>query len=438
MPTIKLTQPAVEKLKPPQTGRVEYFDKQLPAFALRITATGHKSWIVMYRVEGKLVRETLGTVALIPKVDKARQLARESMRQAQAGIHPVKARRAAQTAVADQTQTFAVVADLFLDRYAKRNTREATYMETMRIVERDAKPAWGSRSVRSIARRDVIELLDGIVDRGAPIQANRTLAAVRRLFNWAAERELVETNPAAGLTMPSAENARDRALSDDEIRLFWRASEAVGWPFGPMFRLLLLTGQRREETAAMEWSELNLTKRVWTIPRQKAKNERAHEVHLSDLALEVIGTLPRIAVPVDEEGKARSEHGYVFTTNGLRPVSGFSRAKGRLGALMLEARRREQVQAGDDLDQALIGEWTLHDLRRTAATGMARLNIAPHVVDRILNHVSGTIRGVAAVYNRHAYMEERKAALEAWGRYVENLVRPVGGNVVDLATALTT
>jgi integrase len=148
---------------------------------------------------------------------------------------------------------------------------------------------------------------------------------------------------------------------------------------------------------------------VWTIPRERAKNDRAHEVHLSELAIEIIGSLPKIG---------SSE--FVFTTTGRTPVSGYSRSKGTLDCHMRKL-------AGE----TVIEDWILHDLRRTAATGMARLNIAPHVVDRILNHVSGTIRGVAAVYNRHAYLEERKAALEAWGRYVEGLVRPAASNVSE-------
>jgi integrase len=221
--------------------------------------------------------------------------------------------------------------------------------------------------------------------------------------------------------MPTAETARDRALSDDEIRFFWAGCDKLGWPFGPMFQLLLLTAQRRDEVGGMEWSEVD--KRVWTIPRERAKNDRAHEVHLSDLALEIIDELPKISRTLPE-GTGSEPSPYLFTTNGRRPVSGFSRAKLRLDRHMVQLLRADIEEAGTNPQKVEIEGWILHDLRRTAATGTARLNIAPHVVDRILNHVSGTIRGVAAVYNRHAYLEERKAALELWGGYVESLVRP--------------
>jgi len=168
----------------------------------------------------------------------------------------------------------------------------------------------------------------------------------------------------------------------------------------------------------MEWSEITLDKQVWTIPRERAKNDRTHEVHLSKRAVEIIRELPKISRPKSGDGGSEPSP-YVFTTNGVRPVSGFSKAKARLDQHMLQLLREEFEQAGTHPENAKIEGWILFDLRRTAATGMARLNIAPHVVDRILNHVSGTIRGVAAVYNRHAYIEERRAALEAWGRYIE-------------------
>ena len=182
----------------------------------------------------------------------------------------------------------------------------------------------------------------------------------------------------------------------------------------------------------MEWTETEpREKRVWAIPREKAKNDRAHEVHLSELAVEIIDDLPRMSRR-RADGAGSEPSPYLFTTNGERPVSGFSKAKERLDNHMVQLLRAELEEAGKDPEKAEIEGWILHDLRRTAATGMARLNIAPHVVDRILNHVSGTIRGVAAVYNRHAYLDERKAALEAWGRYVESLVRPAPTNVVRI------
>ena len=171
----------------------------------------------------------------------------------------------------------------------------------------------------------------------------------------------------------------------------WRACEAVEWPFGPLVKLLLLTAQRREEVAGIERAELDLEKGIWAMPREKAKNNRAHTVQLSTAALNVLNSIPKIG------GR------FVFTVTGTAPVSGFSRAKRRLDAAMLATKRDE---FGADCEP--IPHWTLHDLRRTATTGMAQLNIPPHVVDKVLNHISGTIRGVAAVYNRFEYLDERR------------------------------
>jgi integrase len=435
MPTIKLTQPAIEKLKAPSFGRIEYWDNQLPGFGLRISETGRRTWVVMYRVGGKLVRETLGTAAVIPSVADARTRARESLQKAQAGVNPVEEKRgserAAKLARERTPKSFGAVVDLYLNRYAEKNTRISTRKETKRVLDHDVRLVWEQRSIAEIARRDVIELLDAIVDRGAAVQANRTLAVLRRLFNWAVEREIIPASPVVGLKMPTAETARDRALTDEEIRHFWIGCDKLGWPFGPMFKLLLLTAQRRDEVGGVEWSEIELSKGVWAIPREKAKNNRAHEVHLSELAVEIVDDLPKISRPRGD-GAGSEPSPYLFTTNGERPVSGFSKAKERIDKHMLQLLRAELEEPGKDPEKAEIEGWILHDLRRTAATGMARLYIAPHVVDRILNHVSGTIRGVAAVYNRHAYLEERKAALEAWGRYVEGLVRPAPANVVYL------
>jgi integrase len=437
MPTIKLTQPAIERLKPPASGRVEYWDSQLPGFGLRISESGRKTWVAMYRVGRKLVRETIGTSAVIANVADARDRARQSMQKAQAGTHPIAERRMREQSASAETEKvpdrFREIADRYVERYAKKHTKPTTWKELRRQLEVDVFPKWGDRPIASIMRHDVAGLLAGIADRGSPVQANRTLARLKTLFKWALDEELVASDPTARVRKLVKETARARALSDDEIRIFWSACDKLGWPFGPMFKLLLLTAQRRDEVGGVEWPEIDITnRRLWTIPREKAKNDRAHEVHLSELAVEIINELPRMSRErADGEGSERSS--YLFTTNGERPVSGFSKAKDRLDMHMVHLLRVKLREAGKDVNAETIDDWILHDLRRTAATGMARLNIAPHVVDRILNHVSGTIRGVAAVYNRHAYLEERKAALEAWGRYVENIVRPAPANVVQLA-----
>jgi integrase len=254
---------------------------------------------------------------------------------------------------------------------------------------------WGERKIGDIRKVDVILLLDDIADR-APVQANRTLSHLRKIFNWAIERDLIAVNPCAGVKPPGTEIVRVRRLTgdkqtgnDDELRAIWRTAAATPWPFGPILQLLILTGQRRGEVAGMRWSELDLDNKLWTIPAERAKNKTTHMVPLSEAAVEIILRVPRVK-NVD----------MVFSTTGTSTVSGFSRAKRRL-------------------DKATgIRDWRLHDLRRTVASGMQRLGIKLEVTEKVLNHRSGSFGGIVGVYQQHDYADETRAALEAWARFV--------------------
>jgi integrase len=441
---IAFTQLAVERLKVPDSGRIIYWDKLVPGFGLRVSAPrpgsrdGRKTWIAMYRVAGKPVMETLGTLAQIPKVDRAREAARVSFLRARAGGDPIAERRAevvrkateaaAAEAAAQHAVTgrFTAVADRYMREHVERNCAASLIKETRRILERDVKPRWGERTIGEITKGDVNDLLDAIAGKrdrkrrgaegGAAVQANRTLTRLKTLFRWAVAKDLITADPTEGVHKAVKEIARDRYLDDEEIRLFWAGCDGLGWPFGSLLKMLLLTAQRRDEVGEMQWSELDFAARTWTIPGTRAKNDKAHIVHLCEIAIELLETMPRETV----DGRPSA---YVFTTTGRAPVSGYSKIK-------------------DHLDRHMAGSapWILHDLRRTATTGMAQLNIAPHVVDKILNHTAGTIRGVAATYNRFEYLPERKAALEAWSQHVADLVglvrRPAPeapDNVIELA-----
>lgn len=418
MPKKKLTDLFCETVKAPAAGRAEWYDAAFGGLVLRVSANGRKSWSLHYRFAGEKRRFTIGNFPKI-KPAQARRAAGDALDRVSQGFDPSQEKQAKRDARPPAEDTVAAVVEDYLEQYARRNTGAGTFKETARVLRRDVVPAWRHRPISSITRGDVNKLVDAIVARGAEVQANRTLARVRALFNWTVANDRLQASPVAGIKPPIRERPRDRALTDDELRWLWKACKELGWPFGPLTKLLLLTAQRRDEVAGMEWSELDLDKKTWTMPREKTKNDRAHEVQLSDTAVGVLRSLPAYRIGTE---------GLVFTTNGITPVSGFSRAKARLDAAMARAR---QDELGGDA-RAKIPEWILHDLRRTAATGMARLNIPPHVVDKILNHVSGTIRGVAAVYNRFEYLEERGRALEAWGRHVDELVSPSPANVVSL------
>jgi len=258
--------------------------------------------------------------------------------------------------------------------------------------------------------------LDAVIDRGGGLSANRVLAVVRKLFAWAMQRGVITASPAAGVKPPLAEQSRDRILTDDETRWLWLACDKAGYPFGSMAKLLLLTGQRRNEVAGMTWAELDLDKALWRIPAGRTKNDEAHEVPLSDAALAVIASLPRI----------KSDKGYLFTTNGETHVSGYSRAKAVIEHAMLEIARGER---GQDIE---IPRWTFHDLRRTAVSGMARLGISLPAIEKVVNHSSGSFAGIVGVYQRHSFADEKRNALQGWAKFVLSLVEGRPANVVPL------
>ncbi len=401
MPTKKLSDLFVDRAPVPARGRAEYFDPGFPGLALRVTEKGRKSWSLFYRFHGRLRRFTIGHYPAI-KPAQARREATSALEQVRQGVDPAGEKRARRDTPLPEAETFETLVQDYLERHLMKNSAAATYEEAKRDLERNVLPKWRGRPVASISRRDAISLIDGLVERGVEIQANRTLARLRALFNWAIEKDWISASPIEHIKPPTKERARDRALTDEEIRWFWVACDEIGWPFGPIFKLLLLTAQRRDEVGGMKWNELDLQKRTWIIPRNRAKSDRGHEVHLSDPAIEVLRSLPP-----SQSGAHHQD--LVFTVTGTTAVSGFGNAKRRFDAIITEARRHSLGLS----ESTEIPGWRLHDLRRTAATGMARLKIAPHVVDKVLNHSSGTIRGVAAIYNRFAYLDERRAALDA-------------------------
>jgi integrase len=401
-----LTIRALETMKP-SAARREIPDGYIAGLFFIVQPSGKASWAVRYRVARQTRKLTIGAY---PGIDlkAARELARTALVKVAGGEDPAAEKIAARTAArrpADRDLVEKVVPN-FIERYSKANTRESSWRETERILGKEIAGPWKGRRLSEITRGDVHELLDGIVDRGSPIAANRTLAALRRMCSWAVGRDIIPKSPCEGVKAPAAERSRDRVLSDDELRAAWKACDMIAWPFGPLFQLLILTGQRRDEVAEMRWSEIDLDARTWTLPKERVKNNVEHVVPLSDAAVAILASLPRI--------KGKSD--FVFTTTGDAPVAGFSRAKERVDAYFAEARGK----AADGRETP--ARWTLHDLRRTFASGCAKLGIGLAVIEKILNHTSGSFRGVAGVYQRHSFADEKRAALEAWGRFVETTV----------------
>ena len=408
-----LTIAALRTLKPAPSRR-EVPDGHTRGLFFVLQPSGAASWAYRYRHAGKPRKLTIGPYPAID-LKAARELAGEAAKAIARGDDPAAAKQAAKITARSQARKDVdlvekVVAG-FIERHAKPNTRD--WKETERLLTKGVVSSWKGQRLGDIGRADVHELLDGIIDRGAPVGANRTFAQLRKMCRWAVERGIIEHSPCDGVHAPSAEKSRDRVLSDEELRVVWRACDAVGWPFGPLVKLLMLTGARRNEVGAMQWAEVDFDSKVWTIPASRSKNGRAHAVPLSLQAITILESVPHIG-----EGR-----GLVFSTTGKTAVSGFSRAKACIDKAL--------PSDGDAMEP-----WTFHDIRRSVATGMGKIGILLPVIERCLNHVSGSFAGIVGVYQHQDFSGEKRAALEAWGRCVETLVsgKPAG-NVVELSTA---
>lgn len=388
MPSCKLAKRVIDALPPPTATDQIWWDKDLKGFALKLTPAGRKVFLVQYRPAGDSRNPRKYTIGEYGPVTpyQARVEAQRVLAERAAGRDPQEEKRISKRRIA--SEQMADLAAEFLARHAAQNRTAA---ETKRIFDREVLPLWGSRTVAEVRKRDVIALLDKVRGRGSPIMANRVLAAVRKFFNWCIGRGILELSPCSGIAAPAREQARHRTLGDEELVAVLQACRRIGFPYGSIVEMLALTGQRREEVGGMAWEHLDLKRQVWVIPGEQTKNGKPHTVHLSSPVLSLLTNLPRTGE-------------MVFSGDGKRPFQGYSKAKARLDRM------------------SGVADWTLHDLRRTAVSGMAGLGVAPHVADKILNHQSGTISGVTAVYQRHEFLHERKEALEIWGKHVPELL----------------
>jgi len=321
-------------------------------------------------------------------LSEARELATEAIRTAKRGVDPQNQKVVERTGVRfDQT------AELYVQTYCAQHNRESTRRETERLLKARFVSRWGARDLREITKADVLEIIDEAVANGTPSAANHAVAVIRALFNWCLDRGLIESSPCARIKMPAKTVSRERVLTDVEIAAVWSAACGAGYPFGTIVRLLLLTAQRRNEVTKMRWADIDGETGIWSIPKELTKNGVAQTVPLVPLALEILKGVPH----VDRELVFPSRAG------GGRAFSGFSRSKRRLAVA------------------AEIEPFRLHDFRRTISTKLASFGVAPHVTERLLNHVSGILGGVAGVYNRFKYIDEMRDALTRWSDHVEAL-----------------
>lgn len=422
-----LTDLKVRSLKPAAHGKpYDVKDTQVPGLRVRVLGGGQRTFVLLARFPGSPnpTRRALGAFGDLT-LEEAREKASAWRKLLRRGIDPqVQEERDRQAALRQQRTTFAAVAEDFIK---DKLPGERKGREVERDIRREFTPAWGKRPISEIAPHDVRAVVKAAKDRGAPYQAHNLLTIARRLFSWAIDQQVygLESSPCERLK-PKAiigrKVFRTRILDADELCAFWRATRHLGYPYAPLFRMLALTGQRKSEVAEAKWSEIDLARKLWTIPAERMKADAAHVVPLSDEVIAILESLPRFK---------KGDH--VFsTTFGVKAVNGFSKAKERLDKRMLCSWRALARARGKDRRKAQIEPWVIHDIRRTMRTGLSALPVPDLVRELVIAH---TKPGLHKVYDQHAYLDEKRHALELWAARLWSIVEPAPPNVVSIALA---
>jgi integrase len=373
----------------PHNMAYEIADSRVVGLRIVVTPRAFKSFACRYVFKGRTRKLTIGPYPRIT-VKQARRLASAALLRVHSGTDPA-AEKAEERRRAKADTVGKAFADFEKAHLVKR--RPSTGAETRRIFNKYVLPKWRTRPVISITKSDVIDLMEGVK---APIMANRVFAAISKFFKWCSQKNLIPASPCFGLTKPHEEaKKRDRALTDLEVKYFWRACDKIGFPFGPLFKVLLLTGARLNEAAKMTWDELDRNARIWSLESKRTKTGEAHAIYITDLFEKILDAIPAAG-------------DFVFGRD--KPPSGFSKAKKILD-------REMATMMVDDFEQAPV-PWRIHDLRRVFRTGLARIGIADRVAERAVNHILG---GVEGVYNVHGYPVELEDAFNQWSEHVAKI-----------------
>jgi integrase len=398
----KLTALAVEKATAKDGKRTEIADAGSGLYLI-VQPSGVKSWAARYRFAGKPRKLTLGAPESMT-LAQARAAVAAALAELAQGRDPGVSKQETEAAererkLRESGESIEWAAAEFIEKYARKRTREITWKAYERMLRRYVLPAWRGRSVHSIKRRDVIDLIEGIE---APYMANRMLATLSKMFNWLTSRDVIEAPPTFGVALPHQEKARDRVLDDAELARLWSACGKLG-TIGDFMRLLMLTGARRGEIGSAEWSEIDSDRHELVIPPERSKNRRRHVIPLVPQAWEIVDRQPRI-------------NKYLFPARtGSGSVTGYHHYKAKLGAVV-------------QFDPPI----RLHDIRRSVASGLQRLGVSVELIEQILGHVSGVFRGVVGVYQRHDYGNEKRAALQRWADHIEQIVSGEPAKVLPL------
>jgi len=387
--------------------RAEYPDAACPGLHLVVQPTGTRSWAFRFRrrTDRKNVKLTLGKAGdgglSLAAARHAAAAHRHRLEQGAVLVTPVTAVTPQSVRTGDKVET--AVAS-FLELHVRRKNRISTARVTENIFNRIIVPAWRNRTIDSIRRRDIIDLVEDVAASGRGYHANRTCAVLSKFFAWLVARDALTFSPVTGVERPHKEKIRSRVLTDDELRVLWLACGHEG-ASGEAIRLMTLTGARRGEVGEMSRREVDQDHQLWNLPAERTKNGRPHTIPLSTQAWTLIEARPRFA-----------GCDFVFTIDGKRVVNNWDEVKHRISA-----------KAG-----ITASSWRLHDLRRTCASGMQRLGVLVPVIEKALNHTSGTFRGIVGVYQTHDYADEVRVALQRWADRVEEIVGGKPAKVVKL------
>jgi integrase len=396
-----LTDIAIQNLKS-KVERYEVSDPGCRGLRVAVQPSGHKSFIVRYRdAGGKNRKLTLPPVSLAG----ARKLAGDAMLELAQGRDPAAAKQdAKRTAHTRGDDTVERWANTFIERHAKKHTRPNSWRQTVHVFENIVKPAWKGRTIYDIRRKDVRELLEKLAET-KPIMANRTHGVLSKFYNWLCERDDDLISPVIGVKRPAEERVGERVLDDSELAQLWRACDAIGGREGACVKLLILTGQRRSEISHLKWREVGND--VLELPAPRMKGKRGHVVPLSSQAAAVIADMPKLVPQMPKPDD------YVW---GDSPIGHFHRIKDRL----------------DEHMGADVPKWTVRDIRRSVATGLARINVALPVIEKILAHRKGSFAGIVQVYQKYSFLPEMRRALEQWGNHIEAIVTGKSAKVLKL------
>jgi integrase len=423
MPKRTLTDRGIRSLKPAKPGkRYDVMDAIVPGAGVRVTDKATKTFNLIARFPGSKnpVRRELGKYGEL-SLEQARAKARAWLALIAKGIDPrEEAERQRHAEQRKRANSFASVADDFI---RDKLPAERKGKEVARDIYRDLIPAWGARPITEITPHDVRTVIRAVKDRG-PYQAHNTLGHVRRLFSWAIDQGAyaLETSPCDRLK-PKAiigeRRPRSRTLSNDELVAFWRATARLPYPYGPLGRMLLLTGQRHREVASARWAEINLADKLWSIGEERFKSDAVHMVPLSDSVIALLTTLPRF----------RSGDHVFTTTHGKLPTKIFHKVKGQIDARMLRTLRAMARKRGDDPSRVELKPWVIHDLRRVLRTNLSALRLPDHIAEMVIGHGR---QGLQRVYDQHRYVDEMRDAQQQWALRLSSIVEPPPANVVAL------